>query len=319
MWREIKKIINQHDSFLISTHINPDGDGVGSACALGELLFQMGKRVLFVCQGEVPSKFSFLNYHNFYQSYRSDADYDDYQVLFVLDTNRLDRIGSLSDIVHSRDDLITVCIDHHEHEDLFADYSAITPGACSVGAMIYTLYKECGYDLNLESATGIYTAILCDTGRFSYSSTNRKAYKISDECVRAGVDPDLIYFRIFQHISLDQVAVFREALNSMVCYFDNKLFIQHIRSSVAGDNINDLDYIHDFNKRVEGFYCTAIIKDSGDEVRISVRTKLDFPLDIIMEKIGGGGHPKAAGAIFKGSAQEAEKFLLEELEQYINY
>ena len=325
MWREIKKIIHQHQNFLLTTHLNPDGDGVGAATALTELLVLMGKNVRFVCDGKIPSKFSFLDYHKTQEVYDTSNDYTDIEVIIVLDTHKKERIGKIADLFEIPN-VIKICIDHHEAVDTFADYSAINPSACSAGAMIYTLYKECGYELDFQAATGIYTSVICDTGRFSYSSTDRKAHKIADECMKLGVDPDLMYSRLFQHVSIPQIRILVNALQGMETFLNNKVLIQTLTleeckkigvNPLEIENV-DLDYIHDFNKLIEDVECTVLLRElPGSQVRVSVRSAPNLDIRKIMEGLGGGGHRNAAGVSIKGNLCDVKKQIISLVEDLL--
>lgn len=323
MWRDIKKIIQSHQNFLLTTHLNPDGDGIGAACALTELLLQMDKKVKFVCDSSIPNKFSFLDYHQTHEMYNPADSYSECQVLIVLDTHRRERIGRLSQLI-DRPSIITVCIDHHEVAAPFTQHLAIDPKACSVGAMVYTLYKESGYDLNPEAANGIYASIICDTGRFSYSSTTRKAHKIADECIKLGVDPDLMHSQLFQHVSFRQIKLFAMALQGMETYFDNKVALQYLikddierteGSPIDLENI-ELEYIHDFNHLIEDIHCFVLFRDLGNNrIRVSLRSKIDLDISHLVLSLGGGGHANAAGLLWEGSLEEIKGRILGLLEE----
>lgn len=314
MWREIKRLINNYHSFVITTHANPDGDGLGAAAAMVELLLQMGKRVQFVCDSPISDKFRFLDFHSLFSTYNPllppEAD-----MLIVLDTHRKERIGRLAQLSFKA----ICCIDHHEVTEPFTPYNAIDSKACSVGAMVYTLIKEFGHDLNFESATGIYCSIICDTGRFSYSSTNRKAHKIADECMKLGVDPDQMYGRLYQHVPLSQVRLFAQALQKMETYYDDRILIQELRQEDCHlDGINpedlehlDLDYIHEFNKWIKEVECFALLRELPDGlIRVSMRSKSNLDIGKILRKLGGGGHNKAAGATMKGPISDVKAKIL---------
>ncbi len=321
MWRDVKRIIQKHNVFLLTTHVNPDGDGVGAACALTELLLHKGKRVRIVCDSPVPSKLSFLNCHGLHEQYQPEGDYSDVEVVIVLDAHRRDRIGAVAAIL-DRPGVVAVCIDHHEAASVFTPHAVIDPHSCSVGAMVYTLCKECGYGLNLNAANGIYTSILCDTGRFSYSSTTRKAHKIADECIKLGVDPDAMYSKLFQHLSMAQMQIFSRALQSMELYLDNKVLIQTLTladcraigvDAMELENL-DLEYILEFDKSVGDVECVALLREVGDDkVRVSLRATAHLDLTMVSRDLGGGGHSKAAGALVHGSLHNVKVRILEGL------
>ncbi|MDP1835894.1 MAG: bifunctional oligoribonuclease/PAP phosphatase NrnA [Chlamydiales bacterium] len=322
MWREIKRILQKHDHFLVTTHVNPDGDGVGAACALTELLLHRGKHVRFVCDSPVPNKLRFLDYHGLHEQFDPHSDYSEVEVVIVLDANRRERVGGVGAIL-DRPGVISICIDHHQITNCFADVSAIDPRACSVGAMIYTLCKEFGFDINRQAAYGIYTSILCDTGRFSYSSTTRKAHKIADECIKLGVDPDQMYDQLFQQLTVSQLQIFSRALQGMELHLGNRVLVQVLRLEECRaigidapelENL-DLEYILEFDKSVGDIECVALLREVGhDKVRISLRATADLDLTSLTHTLGGGGHPKAAGALVMGSIEEVKRKLLEGLE-----
>lgn len=322
MWRDIKKIIQTNQNFLLTTHLNPDGDGIGAACALIELLMKMDKKVKFVCDSPIPSKFSFLDYHKTHEEFNPSDAYADCQVLIVLDTHRKERIGRLAQLI-DRPSVTTICIDHHEVAKPFTQHLAIDPKACSVGAMVYTLYKESGYDLNPEAASGIYASIICDTGRFSYSSTTRKAHKIADECIKKGVDPNLMHSQLFQHVSFSQIKLFAKALQGMETYFENKVAFQYLIKKeieraegvpIDLENI-DLEYLHDFNHLIEDIQCFVLFRDLGNQrIRVSLRSRIDLDVSHLVLSLGGGGHANAAGLTWNGPLEEIKARILGLLE-----
>ena len=321
MWHDIKKIMHDHDSFLITTHINPDGDGVGAACAFEELLSLMGKSSKLVIDSPIPKKFQFLNSRASHEVFDPQKDYSEFEVLVVIDTNRKDRIGRLGQwIDHPK--MVSICIDHHIPEKPFTTTTAVDVNACSSGSMIYTLYKECGFELTLEAAMGIYASIMCDTGRFSYSSTSRKAHKIADECIKVGVDPDLMYSRLYQQVSLNELRVFTHALQKMETYFDDRVMVQQFcledYQALGVNNCEiDLEFIHEFNKLIEDVDCVVLLQElPNSKVRVSARSKKAFNLVEVLTPMGGGGHPMAAGAMCSGTLNDVKTKVLEGLNGY---
>lgn len=324
MWRNIKKIIHHHTFFLLTTHVNPDGDGIGSACALTELLLHMNKSVRFVCDGPIPPRFKFLDYRGTHEIYDPDNNYSTVEVIIVLDAHQKERIGRVAQLMDDPSKPI-VCIDHHMAKEKLTPWEVIDPKACSVGAMIYTLCKECGFELNCEAAMGIYASVICDTGRFSYSSTSRKAHKIADECIKLGVDPDEMYTRLFQNVSLDQAVLFARALQRMETYFDRRVVFEMLAKEdfEVLDNPEldiehfDLEYIHNFNKLIEDIECVVLLSDLPQgRVRISMRSNSDLNVGKMMRDFGGGGHQKAAGASCKGTIEETKMKILSQLDAY---
>ncbi len=314
MWKDVKRLIHKYDRFLITTHQHPDGDGVGAATALIELLLAQGKKAQLVCDSPIPDRFAFLDFHALHRCFQNDNGSSFHpQVLIILDTHRLDRIGRLAELVDSPD-IVTICIDHHVCHNPITPWTFIDLEACSVGAMVYTLYKESGFELNLQAAKGIYTSVICDTGRFSYSSTSRKAHKLADECIRLGVDPNEMHALLFQQVSMSQLKVFSQAIKRMEFFFHRRLVFQEIHHEdlqFEDVSLEDLEYFHEFNKSLKEVECSIIFCENRDgSIRISARSKMNLDVEKPMRSLGGGGHCRAAGATSYASIKEAKAKVL---------
>lgn len=318
MWHQIIKALDAHQHFLLTTHLNPDADGIGAGSALIELLLQMGKKVRFVCDSPIPPKFAFLDYHQLHECYDEQEKYPETEVLIILDANRLERIGRLANLV-PHPNILTLCIDHHEPVPPQPFALCIDPHACSVGAMIFRLYKETGYKLNFNAANGIYASILYDTGRFSYSSTNRNAHRIAEECIRLGVDPVFIHNCLFQQVSVPEAKLFASALQKMETFFDHKIAIQQIRQAECAADVADiehidLEYVHDFNYMIKDVQCFVLLREiSQNLVRVSLRSKTALDISQIVQQLGGGGHANAGGIYWKGPIEEIKYVILDQL------
>lgn len=314
MLRDVKQVIRDHGSFLITSHLNPDADGIGSAAALAELLLLQEKRVRIVFDSHIPSNLLFLDFHQLFEPYSCREEYDDVEVVVVLDTNRKERIGAVAELLTSS--RVSACIDHHVMAAPFTTVSAINPEACSVGAQIYTLFKESGFPLNQHAAMGIYASIVSDTGRFSNAATSRKAHKLADECLKFGVDPEEMHDRLFRQVPREQLELFARILEHREYHFDGKVLVQTIyaRECVeTGANADDVDYMHEFHKSLRDIECAVILRELEGRVRVSVRANRGWEIDAAMIALGGGGHSKAAGATVEGSVEEVKAQVLEQL------
>jgi phosphoesterase RecJ-like protein len=300
MWQEIKKIIHEHQRFVLTTHVNPDGDGIGAACALAELLF------------------GFLNYRDLFEVYDPTKSYDDIEVMIILDAHTKDRVGHLQDLFRNPH-LIVGCIDHHiPCVNSISTNTVIDSDACSVGAMIYSLFLDSGFEINLFAATGIYTSVVCDTGRFSYSSTSRNAHAIADACIRSGVDPDEMHYKLFQHVPLAQIKLFAAALQKMEIHLDNKVIVQQLHCEDCNLEYIDLEYMHEFNKLIDEVECVVLLHElENNLVRVSLRSKSSLDVAQLVKELGGGGHTKAAGATLKGSLESVKSQILSLLKIYL--
>ena len=310
MWRPIKDLFESEQRFLLTTHINPDGDGVGSAIAMAELLFFLGKEVALVCDSPMPSNLTFLDVRKIYHTYEQwQGDHD---ILIILDTHSPERLGRVATLIDQK----SVIIDHHRAKKGVKN-AIIDEEACSVGAMIYTLCKECGYALSPAAAAGIYVSVISDTGRFSYSSTSRKAHKLADECIGLGVDPAQMHRRLYQQMPIEQLQVLARALPRMEV--DGGIVVQTVlQEDLHGVDPGDLDWIHELNKSVRDLDCALLLRELSDgSVRASLRTGPRIDANKVATHFGGGGHTRAAGATLDGPIDQAKMRLVKILKSAI--
>ncbi len=314
MWKDFKRVIKKHHSFAITTHVNPDGDGIGSISALTEFLLQYKKNVRVLLDASIPPKFRFLDQHGLFEIYVPDNDYDDIEALIILDTHQKERIGHVRQLV-KKSSRLTCAIDHHPLNNPFADYNIIDSEACSTGAMIYTLFEECEIKISINAATGIYTSIICDTGQFSNSATTELAHSIAKKCIQIGIDPTRINDQVFHKIPLAQIQKIARSLLNMETHHNNKIIIQEIHlDDYESDEIDvqDLEQMHhDLHRSVDEVECVVLLRElNNDRVKVSMRSKTDVDIGKIMKSVGGGGHPKAAGVSLSGSLKSVKRKIL---------
>lgn len=318
MWKEIEAILSGAKKVVITTHVNPDGDGIGAACALSELLIQRGKAVRFICDSPIPEKFKFLDFHSCFEEFKEGRLMNTPDVLVILDTHKKERIGRLQSFLTQKG-VNVICIDHHTPSETFTPFTVIDSAACSVGAMIYHYYMYLNHPINLQAAQGIYASLLCDTGRFSYSSTNREAYQIAEHCIRIGVHPQRMYSRLFQQVPLEEAKLFAEALTHSLSFLGGQLHILKLeqttftRYGISEKQIENLDFefMLEFVKMVKGSRGVALLREiPGGKVRVSLRSKKEWDVSLISQMLGGGGHSKAAGATVEGTLDEVEAKLV---------
>ena len=321
MWQKLKKLIKERSSFILTTHINPDGDGIGSACALLELLLEVGKKVRFVSPDPIPPRFFFLDKHNLFEEYSKQNNYSETDVLIVLDAHKKERIGRVQELTNLPN-ITTVVIDHHPESVSMGDINLIDEKACSVGAMLYTFFKVCGITINLNAAQGLYTSVICDSGRFCYSSTSRKAHKIADECLKVGVDPSFMYSQLFQQVPKKSMDLFTSLIQYMEYHLNNQVVIQEIPCATYSSfdsEYTDYDFIHEFHKLTATTECVVLLLElPSKQVRVSMRSKYKLDVGALLKKEGGGGHCKAAGALWDCSLVKAKEKVLSLLEKAFN-
>ncbi len=302
---EIKKIlakINSSNSFIITSHINPDGDAIGSELALARYIKSLGKSVTIINHSPTPSYLQFLLNSNdeilefdatTHNELLSKAD-----VIFTLDLSQLHRTKSLEEPVR-KSNATVICIDHHEFPEDYANLNLIDTFSSSTGELIYKLLKANGTKIDLEIALPIYAAIMTDTGSFKYERTTADLHRLIAELLEAGVVPIKVHQEIYEQGSANRIKLLGRAFNSLVIAGDGKLAYIQI-------TLKDLEETNSSEEDVEGFVNNTL-SIKGVEVglfffelekgfKISFRSSIDVPVNKLARKFNGGGHFFAAGA-----------------------
>jgi phosphoesterase RecJ-like protein len=312
--KKVVDFIKKHDDFLISGHVRSDGDALGSQLAFHFLLKKLGKRSQVVCdQGALP-EYRFLP-----GSGKVGAGPEDlrkgYQAVVTFDSGswaRLERISAALD----RASLKVVNVDHHASNERFGDLNWIDPSFSSSGEMAWELIKACGVKPTKDMATCVYTAVVTDTGRFSFSNTTIETHLNATELLSFGVKPAEIHRALFRQKTLGQLRFLSEVLGRIKMTSDGKvgwiLLSRDLEAQFgqAGDTQEYIDHV----KSIKGVKAAILIKEVAEPGKYKVSWRTDPGVDgiEIASAWGGGGHPRASGATVRAaSLEEAEKLVLE--------
>lgn len=311
MWKACKDVIHQKERFAILTHVNPDGDALGSSVAFAELLKLLGKEGVIVLDAPAPKKFDFLSNYHTLNEFDPKLLKESWDAIVVLDLNRPDRLGRCEAFLELKGPE-HLCIDHHALvKEPFTENLVLDATASSVGAMLYSLYRELGLELSDVAAMSLYVSVLSDTGGFATSTTDRKSHKIADECLKQGVSPSAIYEQLFQQLPLEDMKLCAQVLARTESYYEGQLVLEELSledvQSVPGAS-GDLEALQQMNRMIGGVTAVAILKQlAADEWRLSIRARKDLDLGRAVSAFGGGGHSRAAGASLEGSLAEVKQ------------
>ena len=182
--RSVMEVIRKHRRFTVSSHINPEGDALGSALALASLIRRQGKQAVVATDGGIPTAFDFFpRVAPVIKRSNGTAP----EVAMTVDVPVLSRTGSMARLIQRAK--TSVNIDHHVSNQLYADVNWVDPKAAAVGEMIYRLYRAFGVRPNREEALCLYVSIVTDTGSFRYMSTTPEVHRIASELISRGVSP----------------------------------------------------------------------------------------------------------------------------------
>ena len=302
----MKQIIQQlknSRSVLIVSHVNPDGDAIGSLLALGLAMDALNIKATLYNESNIPAVYRFLPEVNRIQNQISLSH--PYEAAIVLDCSNLDRIGRAVRIVTQIPMIIN--IDHHVTNTRFGERHLIDDKACATAELIFRLLKEMAIPISVAMATSIYTGIVTDTGSFRFSNTNAPAFAICNEMVLLGIKPYHIARHLYGPYSLGRIKLLNLALESIEISNNGMLSLMTLTQNMlreTGTQPEDADGLIHYARRIEDVKLAALIQEQTNSTRhpktekkyhVSLRSDGSIDVADIASKFGGGGHPVAAG------------------------
>lgn len=292
---EISKSIDNSSNIFLASHINPDGDSIGSLMALGLALEQLNKNIHYLKTDTIPQTFEFLPHIGKIKEY--DHINGDLDLFFILDSGSEDRIGSLTTKLKKTKTIIN--IDHHLDNDNFGHVNLVDSSRSSTGEIVFDLIEGLGLELNKDIASHLYTAISMDSGRFMYDKVNDRTHEIVAELIRVGIDKDEININLYQKRSLPATKLFIEGLSTLKMYNNDRMSIVKITQDLldkTNANIEDTDGLISFIRDIETVEVACLLKEfKKNEIKISIRSKGEIDVSKVCNHFNGGGHKRAAG------------------------
>lgn len=294
--------------FVLMTHVNPDGDAVGSCLALGLGLASLNKKVTMFCQGGVPYLYGFLPGTG--QISSSPGAPEDYDIAVLLDCHDLERAGDQA-LAMSRVPVLAV-VDHHIADDAsLPEHSLVDPGASSAGELVYHILTALGAEITPEIATNIFVAISTDTGSFSYENTSSGALSVCAELVKSGAEPWGVFQRLHLNKSHERLELLGLALRGMTFHHQGRVGAVTITSemlSVTGAASADTEGVVEYPRSVKGVELAVLFRQTENGgCKVSLRSRGRVNVAALSQSFGGGGHHNAAGFYIKGAIEEVKK------------
>lgn len=317
-WRQILPHLRRGRQAVISTHVNPDGDGLGSQLALAVYLKQRGLRVAIVNSDPIPKPYCFMDPRGEILTTRNPAArraMDACELLFAVDNGTLSRMGDLEGWIRETP-AFKICIDHHASQDDIWDLRLIDEGACSTGTLIYQMIRALGARLNPAQALAIYVALITDTGYFRFSRTDASTYRLAGDLLDAGVDPIRVYHEVYERNSLAYLRLLGAALYNVNTECGGRLgwvslSRQQIEEVDAGEE--DTSEIVNSLLTLNGIRMALLFKEMpARRTKVSLRSKGEIDVNALARRLGGGGHRNAAGILL---AEPLERVVEQVLEQ----
>lgn len=316
---ELTEFLKNSKVLILVTHINPEGDALGSTLALGIALERLGKTVALFDRDQVPEFYRFLpGWQRFMNSdfglllknFKTEKGKVD--GIILLDCNSPERAA-----IEVPSDIPLVIIDHHETERASSAIKWIEPQAPATGVLVYHLLKSLGVKIDHEIAVSLYTAIAIDTGTFRYSNTTPEVLQIAAELLSLGVKPEKISEALYDNWSAGRFKLLIKCLNTLE--IDSGIAITYVTEEdfkKTGTSSEDTENFSNFPRMIKDVKVSIFLRQTGpDKWKASLRSKGEINVAKIAEVFGGGGHKNAAGFIIEGRLEDIKRLIAEEVKR----
>jgi len=312
--RKVIASIKRNKTFLITSHMNLEGDALGSEIAFSRLVKKLGKIAYIVNDDCVPHNYKFLPDVDKIIKFKKGLKKIKFDCFVALDCADLNRCGNVRMLATKKTPILN--IDHHTSNVRFGNINWIEPQVSSTVQMVYELYKEMGVKLDREIALTLYVGMLTDTGSFRYSNTSSYTHKIVSELMKYEFNIADIYKNIYENISFRDMKLLMGILPQVKLDGQGKIaWFQIKRKFLKGKKVLfDLtEYVLSFARAIKGIEVAVLFKESLDmknEIRVNLRSRGAVDVNRIAGFFGGGGHRTASGATVRGSLAQVRSKVL---------
>lgn len=304
----IADAIRRSENTMICGHIMPDGDSLGSVLALGLSLEAMGKKVVMAGPDPIPAIYGFLPGVDRFQTGAPPEGIFD--TLIVLDCSVPERLGKDYQELLKKETVI-INIDHHAGPGIPGAYSYIDTSAAAVGEIIFDLLKLMQVSISAEAAINLYTAIITDTGSFQYDNVTPDTHRRIAELLELGVPVMQINTALHEENPVEALILLKEALHTLTLSPCGKVCWMTVTQEML-QNTGALDEhtegLVNYCRSIKGVEVGLLFREiSVETYKVSLRSKNNVNVNMLAAKFGGGGHPKAAGCVLKGSLRDVQE------------
>ncbi|MBI4313266.1 MAG: bifunctional oligoribonuclease/PAP phosphatase NrnA [Candidatus Omnitrophica bacterium] len=315
--KKVTEAIRRNKRFMVSAHINPESDALGSALALKELLRKLGKEVKVVNDGGTPGALEFLPGSE--TVLRTLPKGWKPEIALTVDVPVFARVGGIGHLLRQAKCLIS--IDHHVSHERFGHINWVDPAAAATGEMIYRLHRAMHVPISKAAAVCMYAALVTDTGSFKYRNTNSAVHRIAADLLKIGkINPMIISQHLYEAHRLKDLRLLGEILTSLKSTPDGRVaWVEVPRALMRKVGSEVIDELVNYPRAVKGVEVAIAMREPPQkgEVRCSLRSKGAVDVDKIARVFGGGGHMAASGCTVSGTLPQARQKMLAEIQKHL--
>lgn len=310
MLKKIAKRLKKAEHIAIFTHLNPDGDALGSSFAVKYALETIGKKATIYLEKSMPEKFNFLgtDYEIADENTQSCAD-----CAIVLDCGEYSRLGEAADVCKKIPCLL--CIDHHKTGDTFGELYYNEPDAAATAQIVYKLVTLITKNVPEKAYEAIYTGMSTDTGHFKFSNVSPETFRIAAKVLESGINHRKITTIIYDTVKREKMMFLGAATERVQFFADGIVAVLDCPGDFLkeyGLTYDDVDELPNIPLNLEGVLASVLVKDRDENSkRVSLRTKDAIDVSEIAREFGGGGHKSAAACVISGNIEEKLKNLID--------
>jgi phosphoesterase RecJ-like protein len=304
---QVRAAIASRSRFAITSHVQPDGDAIGSSLAMAFALRALGTQVQVVFRDPPPDTYRvFPGVSEITLGETIDPDWD---AVIVMECGSLERTG-LSGLERR----FVVNIDHHLGNTMFGAVGWFDASAAACGEMVFDIIRALGVPLSEPIATHLYLAVLTDTGAFHHANITSRTFEVARQAVEAGVNPARMAGQVFSSSSLGKLRLTGRLLTSMELAADDRLAILHMDDTLlaaTGCDRRDTEGLINLPLMARAVRAVVMFKDGDDgQLRVSLRSKEPIDVRAVAQAYGGGGHTNAAGFTAAGTVEHLKPALI---------
>jgi phosphoesterase RecJ-like protein len=314
-WSPFVDLVRRHQRFLITTHVRPDPDGLGSQLALADVLEGMGRRVQTVIASAWPPRYTFLDPERRIGRFVPPGDaHREAEVIVVLDTGTWNQLGDFGEFMKTSN-AKKIVIDHHVSQDDLGAIQLLDTTSEATGRLIYEAVQALGQQLSRRAASCLFAAVATDTGWFRHKNTTAATFALAEKLMRAGADPNYLYDEIYEQNTIARINLLGLVLERLQVVENGKIaFSEVFKGDYAktGAIPQDTEDAVGYTRSIVGVEVGMIfLEQPAGGVKVSFRSRGKVDVAKIAEAFDGGGHRLASGATLHTSMDEAQISVLD--------